>query len=229
MILLGDYITSSNGNFNTLLKRTSNSTADGVQLSFAKGARVEFKPINNTLIVIQRLQMAFGVPAWSGNTSPSNFLIQYTLDDTAHLSDPNNSNNWITLRQWTSWSHKNGIVTYDFDSIVCRKIRFINIGTYQTDYFQAQVFRFYGEILEGNLLFKKNYFYGIFSNSINQLIKRKLRKIDYQTYSNYTIYMNKIDFSIFNKKNYIEEGNFTEHDSIIKEIKMNRKPLSIKF
>lgn len=160
---LGAYITSENPNMDTLLKRTWSKVDDGNGpdgvyrshiITFPSPSKISIYPYNpSAKMKITNLEVAFGVSSWSGNTSPAKFYIQYTNDLTASVNDPTNDSRWITIKSYTSWSHKSGIVNIPVN-IICRKIRIVVESSYQSTYYQSTVFRVYGEIILGAYLFQ---------------------------------------------------------------------------
>jgi len=156
MINLGASIQSNNSNMTTLLRRTwgkidDGNGPDGVYrshiVSFGSPSVVAIFPINNTeKMQVQKIEVAFGVSSWNGNTSPSNFAIQYTDDHTASYNDPRTDSRWETVKSYTSWSHKSGIVNINVD-FSCWKIRIYTSSAYQGTYYRSTVFRIYGKII----------------------------------------------------------------------------------
>lgn len=156
MINLGTSIQSNNSNMTTLLRRTwskvdDGNGPDGVDrshiINFVSPSSIAIYPNNSSdKMRVQKIEVAFGVSSWNGNTSPSNFVFQYTNDSKASYDDPVNDSRWVTVKSYTSWSHKSGIVNISVD-FTCRKIRIFTSRAYQGTYYQSTVFRIHGEII----------------------------------------------------------------------------------
>lgn len=152
---ISKYLTSNNKAMQELLSSDCTKVDDGYGCdgvyrshlkTFNKGSRVLIYSPENKLFKVQQIEFSHGVTNWSGNTSPRDWWVQYTLDPSATVEDPTDDPKWITAYSFSSWSHKNGrrLVDVDFEALY---VRTVNVNTYQSTYYQSTIFRLHGEML----------------------------------------------------------------------------------
>jgi hypothetical protein len=157
-INLGQYLYSpNNGNMTTLIRRDWSKVDDGNGpdgiyrshvITFSTPSKIGIQPVaSGNIMNVTKLEMAFGVSSWSGNTGPSVFKIQYTNDPTASANDATNDPRWVSALSYTSWNHRSGIVTVN-TNFTGLQMRIAVDSSPQPTYYHSTVFRVYGEIVE---------------------------------------------------------------------------------